>query len=86
MGLFNTLKRWNDEADASILGEDAAKEWHRQSDGWPPDDDQLEALAKDLAPGHEESFMDGFDERWQNGYEAQSMNVLERFWKSKQPL
>jgi hypothetical protein len=87
MGIRKTIQRWNTEADARIAGEDAACEWYRQGDGTPPDESILESLAEELAPSsYEWAFMEGFEERWDEGVEASQMNVWERFWKSKSPL
>ncbi len=86
MSILDTLKRWHEEAEASIAGEDAAHEWFKQGATEPPGDSTIYSMASEVAPGYEEQFINGFDERWDEGVEAQDMNVWERFWHSKAPL
>ncbi len=86
MSLKDTLKQAWEGARASNVGEDAAVEWFRQGNTEPPGDHTIYSMACDLAPGYEEQFVEGFDDRWDEGVEAQDMNVWQRFIHSKAPL
>lgn len=86
MSLKDTLKQAWEGAKASNLGEDAAHEWFRQGNTTPPGDNTIYSLASEIAPGHEEAFVEGFDECWDEGVEAQDMSALERFLRSKSRL
>lgn len=86
MGLKDALRTAWEGAKARNDGEDAAKEWYRQGNTTPPGDNTISGLASEVAPGYEEQFIEGFDDRWNEGAEAQDMNVWQRFWQSKAPL